>query len=85
MGDQYVRVFRDQLPFGLDLGSALEVKSPVVEPGLPGAAIELDTVNDHFLVLEIDTAGKKLFAGFSVFLEAEIVIAGDDDLMGVGQ
>ena len=35
MSDQYVRVFRDQLPFGLDLGSALEVKSPVVEPGQP--------------------------------------------------
>jgi len=76
---------RDQLPLGLDLRTALEVESPVVEPGLPGTAVELDTVNDNFLVLEIGAVRQELLAGFPVLLETKIMVAGDDDLVGVGQ
>jgi len=85
MSDQYISVLRDQIPLGPDLGSSLQVESPIVEPGLPWAAVELDTVNDHFLVLEVDAVGQELLAGFPFLLEAEIMVAGDGDLMGVGQ
>ena len=63
MGDQRIRIHRDQLPLSPDLRVALQVESTVVEPGLPGATVELNPVDDQFLVLEIDAVGQKLLAG----------------------
>jgi len=85
VSDQHIRILRDQFPLGSDLGTAFQVESPVIEPGLPGAAVELDTVDDHFLVLEIRAIGQELLAGFPVILETEVMVAGDDDLVGVGE
>ena len=85
MGDQHVCILRNQLPLGPYLGSSFQVESPIVEPGLPGAAVEFDTVIGHFQVLEIDAVGQDLFTCFPVLLEAEIMVAGNDNLVEVGQ
>ena len=44
MCDQHLRVFRDQLPFCPDFGPAPQVESPIMKPGLPGAAVESNAV-----------------------------------------
>ncbi len=85
MGYQHVRILRDQIPLGPDLGSSLQVKSPIVEPGLPGTAVELYAINCDLLVLEIDSVGEGFFTGCFIFLKTEIMVAGDDDLVGMGQ
>jgi len=85
VSDQHVHILRDQFPLGPDLDNALQVESPILDPGLRGAAVELDTVDDHFLILETDAVGKQLLAGFSVLLEAEVMVAGNNDFVRVGQ
>ncbi len=85
MGYQHIRILRDLIPLGPDFGASLQVESPIVEPGLPGAAVESHPVNSNFLVLEIDAVGQDLLAGFSVSLKTEIMVAGDDDLVGMGE
>jgi len=82
---QHVCILWDQLPLGSDLRAALEIERPIVEPGLPGTAVELDTVDDHIQILEVNAIGQELLAGFLVLFKAEVMVAGNHDLVGVGQ
>ena len=84
MRDEYIYPLRNQIPLGPNLGASLQVESPVVEPGLPRAAVESHAFNCNFLVLQIDAVSEYFLTGLSVLLEAEIMVAGDDDLVGVG-
>ncbi len=85
MGDEHIRSFQDLIPLGPDLCPTLQVESPIVEPGLPGAAVKLDAVDDDFLTLKVNTVGQEHLAGILVTLESEVMVAGDDDHLGVGQ
>lgn len=85
MRDENIYPLWNQIPLGPNLGSPLQVESPIVEPGLPGGAVELDAIFSHFFILEVDAVGKDFFTSFPVTLKAEIVVAGDDDLVWVGQ
>ena len=84
MSDQHICVRWDQVPLGPNLVSPLQIESPIVEPGLPGAAVEFHPINDYLLVLKIVTVSKEILAYFSVILKAEIMVAGDDNLVGGG-
>jgi hypothetical protein len=51
-----------------------------MEPRLPRASIEVDTINYHRLILEIDRVGEECSGGLLILFKAEIVVASDDDL-----
>ena len=57
---------RHPVPLGPDLRTSFQVEHLIVEPRLPGAAVDLDAIDDHFLVLEIDAVGQDLFTGCQI-------------------
>jgi hypothetical protein len=85
MSDQDIHIWGDQLPFLPEGRAAWQVECHIAEPGLPGAAIEFNSLQGHSFVLQIDCLGQSRPACGGRFLKATIMIAGDDDLMAMRQ
>ncbi len=51
---------------------------------LPRNAAEFHSVQGDFLILQIDAIGEDFFTGVPVILKTEIMVAGNEDLVGVG-
>lgn len=85
VGDEDVDGFGDEGPLLFEGFSSGQGKSPVHELGLPRAAVKKDAVNHDAFIFKIMSVSQKS-AGFSALsLQAEFVVASDDELVLEGQ
>ena len=81
VGDQNVDFVGNGLPLAADLGSALQVESPVVEPRLPRRPIDNDPLDNNRAVLKICAVLKDwldclfAFPAHLVHVERQIMVA----------
>ena len=81
VGDEDVHLGRHPVVDGRELLSRLPVERQVHEGRRPRASVEMDTVDDHRRVLEVDHVRRHQRASpLHLSLEGEIVVAGDEDL-----
>lgn len=82
MRDEDVHVFGNKGPFLSEPTSAVEIEGPVPEPGLPGAAPDLESLDLDAAVAQVGDVGRdECFRHTGIALEEEVVIAGDEELV----
>ena len=84
VGYQDIGVGRNKFPLGLKCRSAREIKGHISKGRLPGAAIELDPLDGNDLILQVNAIRQTSFTGLGLSFEAGIMVAGDDEFVGVG-
>ena len=83
--DQDVEPLGDAVPARLERFAARQVEGPVHEGRLPRRAVDAQALDLAQLVLQVDGVGDERARRLGLALEAEVVVAGDDDLVLVRQ
>jgi hypothetical protein len=75
---QDIDIIGYQLPPGPNFRPALQVKGPIIKPGLPGAAIKGNASQGDGLIEQIGTIRQQWFGLLRLILEAKVVVSGND-------
>ena len=85
MGDEHVRIVRDEIPVFANLHHALSSKSPVSTHRVDRRSPELHSFEGDPGVLKVNGFGQVSAGQFRITVEKQIVIAGDEQLVPEGK
>ncbi len=85
VGDEHIRVVRDEIPVLADLDQPLPCKSPISADRVDRRSPEVHPFEGDSGILKVDGFGQVSAGQFRFAVEEQIVIAGDDQLVPEGK